>query len=261
MVSPAAPPCPAAAASLVRAWMEDGMRLSQFKALSFDCYGTLIDWETGLGEALEPLRGLAGVSLEELLEAYGRAEHALESEYPGTRYCDLLVKVHGRLSDDLGVARDDQAAEAFGASVGEWPAFPDAPEALAYLKGHFQLIILSNVDRASFARSNRRLGVEFDQVLTAEEIGSYKPDLRNFEFLLDRATAAGIDKSQLLHVAQSLFHDHAPANRMGIASAWIDRRHDKGGAGATPTTDPPPRFDFRFTSLGDLAEAHRAEHA
>ena len=132
---------------------------------------------------------------------------------------------------------------------------------MAYLKQHFRLIILSNVDRQSFAGSNRRLGVDFDHIFTAEEIGSYKPDRRNFDYLLERLAEHGIAKSELLHVAQSLFHDHVPANQLGIASAWIDRRHDRDGAGATPLPEPMPRFDFRFTSLGELAAAHRAELA
>ena len=121
------------------------------------------------------------------------------------------------------------------------------------------MIILSNVDRESFSRSNERLGVEFDQILTAEEIGSYKPSLRNFEYLIARAGQAGIAKDQLLHVAQSLFHDHVPANTTRLRSAWIDRRHGKEGGGATVVPDPMPHFDFRFTSLGELAAAHRAE--
>ncbi|HUP67147.1 MAG TPA: haloacid dehalogenase type II [Sphingomicrobium sp.] len=237
------------------------MRLSQFKALSFDCYGTLIDWETGIVEALGPLGELAGVSGQDLIEAYGPIEHQVEEVFPALRYSELLEKVHDRLSQQFGVEPNDAAAAAFGASVGDWPAFADSAEALAYLKGHFQLIILSNVDRASFARSNRRLGVEFDQILTAEEIGSYKPDLRNFEYLLERAGEAGIEKGELLHVAQSLFHDHVPANRIGIASAWIDRRHDKPGGGATVLPDPMPHVDFRFTSMGELAAAHQAEQA
>jgi 2-haloalkanoic acid dehalogenase type II len=235
------------------------MRLSDFKALSFDCYGTLIDWETGLTRALRPLAERAGIDPERLLEAYGPIEHDLEETYPGLRYSELLEKVHERLCDDLGVDRDESEAIAFGGSVGEWPAFPDSAEALAYLKGHFKLIILSNVDRASFAGSNRRLAVEFDEIFTAEDIGSYKPNLRNFEYLLEHLAANGVGKDDLLHVAQSLFHDHVPANRMGIASAWIDRRHDKPGAGATVLPDPMPHFDFRFTSLGELAAAHRAE--
>jgi len=235
------------------------MRLSDFKALSFDCYGTLIDWETGLERALGPLGEQGGLTSEELIADYGLIEHQVEEECPGLRYSELLEKVHERLSQQLGVEPDAEAAQAFGQSVGDWPAFPDSAEALAYLKHHFQLIILSNVDRASFARSNAKLGVEFDQIHTAEDIGSYKPDLRNFEYLIARASEAGIGKGQLLHTAQSLFHDHVPANRMGIASAWIDRRHDRQGAGATVLPDPMPHFDFRFTSLGELAEAHRAE--
>lgn len=237
----------------------DPTQLSQFKALSFDCYGTLIDWETGLLNALAPLRERGGISPDALLEAFGHAEHELEEAHPGLLYSELLTLVHEQLSRNFGITEDEEEARAFGASVGDWPAFPDVPAALDYLKPHFRLIILSNVDRSSFAGSNARLGVEFDHVFTAQQIGSYKPSLRNFEFLLERLADEGIAKTELLHVAQSLFHDHAPANRLGIASAWIDRRHDKSGSGATKVPDPMPRFDFRFTSLGELAEAHQAE--
>src|SRR6185369_4945919 len=234
------------------------MRLSDFKALSFDCYGTLIDWETGLVDALRSLRD-NGASAEEILEAYGPIEHEIEVEQPGLPYSQLLERVYERLSDRFGVEPDEVEAAKFGASVGDWPAFPDSAEALRYLKQHFKLIILSNVDRLSFAGSNARLGVEFDHIFTAQDIGSYKPDLRNFEYLISHVAADGIAKGELLHVAQSLFHDHVPANRMGIASAWIDRRAGKPGGGATVTPDPMPHYDFRFTSLGQLAEAHRAE--
>ena len=235
------------------------MRLSDFKALSFDCYGTLIDWETGLVEALLPLARESGATPDQLLDAYGPIEHAIEVEQPGLAYSQLLEQVHTRLSERFGVEPDEVEAAKFGASVGDWPAFPDSAEALRYLKQHFKLIILSNVDRLSFAGSNARLGVEFDHIFTAQDIGSYKPDLRNFEYLLEHLAGDGIAKSDLLHVAQSLFHDHAPANQMGIASAWIDRRAGKPSGGATVTPDPMPHYDFRFTSLGELAEAHRAE--
>ena len=186
-------------------------------------------------------------------------EHEIEVEQPGLPYSQLLERVHERLCDRFGVEPDEVEAAKFGASVGDWPAFPDSAEALRYLKRHFKLIILSNVDRLSFAGSNQRLGVEFDHIFTAQDIGSYKPDLRNFEYLISHVAADGIAKGELLHVAQSLFHDHVPANRMGIASAWIDRRAGKPGGGATVTPDPMPHYDFRFTSLGQLAEAHRAE--
>jgi len=235
------------------------MRLSDFNALSFDCYGTLIDWETGLLEALKPLRDRSGVSDDDLLTAYGEAEHEVEVEHPGLIYSQLLEKVHATLCRRLGVAEDRDEAAKLGASVGDWPAFADSPDALRYLKQHFKLVILSNVDRASFAGSNRRLGVEFDHIFTAQDIGSYKPDPRNVEYLVARLDEAGIAKSELLHVAQSLYHDHVPANRMGIASAWIDRRHDKPGGGATVLPEPMPHFDFRFTSMAELADAHRRE--
>jgi 2-haloalkanoic acid dehalogenase type II len=235
------------------------MQLSQFKALSFDCYGTLIDWESGIAEALRPLAERSGKTPHELIEAHGPIELELEQAHPQMRYSELLERVHERLCDDLGVERNEAEAAAFGESIGDWPAFPDSADALNYLKGHFQLVILSNVDRRSFAGSNRRLGVEFDFIFTAEDIGSYKPAPRNFEYMLERLDQAGVGKGDLLHVAQSLFHDHVPANRLGIASAWIDRRHDKPGSGATVLPDPLPHYDFRFTSMGELAAAHRTE--
>lgn len=235
------------------------MHLSDFKALSFDCYGTLIDWETGISEAAAPLLERSGASAHELLEAYGPIELAVEHEHPSRPYAQLLEEVHARLCRQFGVEPNAKEAAAFGASVGDWPAFPDSAEALSYLKRHFMLIILSNVDRLSFAGSRRRLGVEFDHVFTAEDIGSYKPDLRNFEYLLGHLAKDKIDKRELLHVAQSLFHDHVPANKMDMASAWIDRRSGKSGSGATVFPDPMPHYAFRFTSLAELAEAHKAE--
>ncbi len=235
------------------------MRLSDFKALSFDCYGTLIDWESGICEALRPLIERSGVGCEELLGAYGPLESAVEEESHSRPYSLILEEVHARLCRQFGVRPEPGEGASFAASVGDWPAFSDSAEALAYLKRHFKLIILSNVDHRSFEGSQRRLGIEFDHVFTAQDIGSYKPDLRNFEYLLEHAGHAGIAKGELLHVAQSLFHDHVPANNMKIASAWIDRRADRPGSGATVLPDPQPHFDFRFTTLAELAEAHRAE--
>jgi 2-haloacid dehalogenase len=255
------------------------MKLSDFDALSFDCYGTLIDWESGICTALAPLLARAGVSgtgggvsragmglsrgevelsRDAVLEAFGRLEARQQETTPGMIYPGILAEVHGRLAVEWDVARDAAEDAAFGASIGDWPAFPDTVEALRYLKQHFRLVILSNVDRASFQATNQRLGVAFDAVYTAQDIGSYKPDRRNFEYLVDRMSEQGVPKEKLLHVAQSLFHDHVPAQAIGLASAWIDRRHDSGGWGATAPVSPDVRYDFRFISLGALAEAHRA---
>lgn len=236
------------------------MKLADFSVMTFDCYGTLIDWERGILAALQPLRRSAGdkVTDDAALEAFARIESRQQAMTPAMVYPDLLAAVYRQLAAEWDVAPDAAAAARFGASVGDWPAFPDSGEALCYLAQHFRLVILSNVDRDSFMASNRRLGVGFDAVHTAQDIGFYKPDRRNFTYLLDRLAAAGVAKHQVLHVAQSLFHDHAPANGVGLASAWIDRRHQVGGSGATAAVSPDVRYDFRFTSMAALAQAHRA---
>jgi len=231
------------------------MKLTAFTTLSFDCYGTLIDWESGLLAALAPLMARAGIARDRALEDYAVQESAQEAETPTLRYADILTKVHARLAGHWGVGSTTVEDAAFGGSVPDWPAFPDSPAALGYLKRHYKLVILSNVDRASFAGSNRRLGVDFDAVLTAEDIGSYKPDPRNFQYLLDHVAGMGCGGEQLLHVAQSLYHDHVPANDAGITSCWIDRRAGRAGGGATKTPPRMPRYAFRFESLGALAQA------
>jgi 2-haloacid dehalogenase len=237
------------------------MKLTDFRVLTFDCYGTLIDWETGLHAALQPLLRKAGhgIPRDAALGAFGRLETEQEAATPEMPYSDLLAEVHRRLAAEWGVEATEAEHRAFGVSVPDWPAFPDSPDALRYLKRHYKLVILSNVDRASFAGSNRRLGVEFDAVYTAQDIGSYKPSPRNFAYMLERLAALGHGKGELLHTAQSLFHDHAPAKRMGLATAWIDRRHGRDGWGATPPAGGAAEYDFRFASLGAMAEAHAAE--
>jgi 2-haloalkanoic acid dehalogenase type II len=237
------------------------MRLTDFNVLTFDCYGTLIDWETGIVNALRPRFGseLVERSRDDILAAFARLESAQEAATPDLIYSELLVRVHHRLAEEWGVATTAADHRAFGSSVGEWPAFPDSGAALAYLEQFYKLVILSNVDRTSFAQSQKRLGVAFDAVYTAEDIGSYKPDLRNFRTMIDGLQRSGHPAGDILHTAQSLFHDHAPANAVGLRSAWIDRRGGTAAAGATP---PPPagvHWDLRFSSMAELVEAHRAE--
>ena len=174
-------------------------------------------------------------------------------------YSELLAVVHGRLARAWGVSMDAADHARFGASVPEWPAFPDSVDALAYLKQHYQLVILSNVDRESFKGSNRRLGVAFDAIYTAQDVGSYKPNAKNFDYLLTHLAQRGVAQTDILHTAQSLFHDHAPAKRIGLASAWIDRRSDQQGWGATMAPPEGADYDFRFPTLAAMADAHRAE--
>jgi 2-haloalkanoic acid dehalogenase type II len=239
------------------------MKLTDYKVLTFDCYGTLIDWEAGIYAALQPLlaKATAPLSKDDVLETFARHESSQEAETPQMIYSDVLTAVHRRLAEEWGLSASDADHRLFGSSVPDWPAFPDSAEALAYLKQHYKLVILSNVDRASFAGSNARLGVTFDAIYTAQDIGAYKPDLANFHYMLDHLAELGIAKSDILHTAQSLFHDHAPAKAVGLASAWIDRRHATGGFGATMAPPAGASYDVRFNSMADFAAAHRAERA
>lgn len=237
------------------------MKLADFKVLTFDCYGTLIDWESGLYGALQPLLQVARFSAarEEVLAQFAQHEAAQETATPAMLYPQLLAEVHRRLARQWLVSVPEAAHQVFGDSVSRWPAFPDSVEALQYLKRHYKLVILSNVDRASFAASNRRLGVEFDAICTAQDIGSYKPDPRNFRYVVEAVARLGHGRGDILHTAQSLFHDHAPAQAAGLHSAWIDRRHEQRGWGATVPPVGTPAYDFRFNSLFEMARAHEAE--
>jgi 2-haloalkanoic acid dehalogenase type II len=237
------------------------MKLTDFKALTFDCYGTLIDWESGMIAALKPLtdRLPAKLSRDAVLQAHARHESSQQARTPAKRYSELLAVVYRRLAEEWGVPAPWRECVAYGQSVKDWPAFPDSPAALEYLKRHYKLVILSNVDNESFTASNARLGVTFDAIYTAEDIGSYKPSERNFDYMLRQLETLGVGKGDILHTAESLFHDHGPANRAGLASCWIYRRFDKEGFGATMDPGATPNYDFRFTSMAELAKAHQAE--
>lgn len=237
------------------------MRLSDFKILTFDVYGTLIDWETGMVEALAPLTSKLSPSLtrNEILQAHAWHESTTQAQTPAKRYSDILAVVYKRLAEEWAVPVTWQDCIAYGRSVRDWPAFPDSAEALGYLKQHYKLAILSNVDNASFAYSNEKLAVDFDARYTAEDVGAYKPASRNFEYMLKQLAHLGMNKGDILHTAESMFHDHAPAKSFGLANCWIYRRHDKDGFGATMPPGEMPKTDFTFNSMADLVAAHRAE--
>jgi 2-haloacid dehalogenase len=223
----------------------------RFEALTFDCYGTLIDWETGILAGLRPSLAARGVnpSSEELLEVYARAEASVESG-PYLRYREVLARCLREVCRHYAVEPGDAEAAAFGASVGDWPAFPDSTAALDRLKTRFRLGVITNCDDDLFAASNRRLGVAFEWVVTAESVGSYKPDTRNFEAAF---ATLGLPRDRILHVAQSIFHDHVPAKRLGLTTVWIDRRHDRPGFGATPQALATP--DAMFPDMASFAAA------
>ena len=208
-----------------------------FDVLTFDCYGTLIDWETGLLRAFVA----AGLQGEGLLERYGEHEAELEAG-AYRRYREVVAEAFVRCG---GASAQ---APAFADSVGDWPPFADSPAALARLKERFRLGVITNSDDDLFARSAARLGVEFDWVVTAEQVGAYKPDERPFLTAFERI---GLPRERILHVAQSLFHDHVTAQRLGLRTVWIDRRRGTGG-GATPETEAAP--DATFEDLRSFTE-------
>jgi len=233
------------------------VEMSDFEAISFDCYGTLIDWESGLLAVLRPwaLHRELELDDEALLTAYAGYEERAESEYPRTPYPEILRKSMVSLGRDLGAEVTAEDADLLAMSVPNWPAFPDSAAALADLARQYKLIILSNVDRSSFAGSSQKLGVTFDSVLTAQDIGSYKPSPWNFTALQEEARRLGVGEGRLLHAAQSLFHDHVPAKTAGLRTVWINRRHDRPGWGATPAPPVDVTPDWEFPSMAAFAAA------
>jgi len=233
------------------------MDLSDYRALSFDCYGTLIDWEAGIAAVLRPWADEVGLDLtaEQLLLAYADNESAAERENPTALYPDILAEAFRRTGKVLDKPVDDSWAQRLGTSVPDWPAFPDSHDALVRLAQRYQLIILSNINRAGFAASNLHLRGDFAAIVTAEDVSAYKPADNHFD-ALDRTLAdLGLQRSDLLHVAQSLFHDHVPAKRHGLPSVWINRRHNRPGWGATPEPSADYSYQWEFASMADFAAA------
>lgn len=225
------------------------LNFSDFEVLTFDCYGTLIDWETGIWNALQPALISHGVHIlsEAALEVYGDLESKAESgEY--RNYKTVLRTVLEGFGSRFNFDPTQVELQQFSESVKDWPAFPDSPQALQALKSKYKLAILSNIDDDLFALSNQRLQVQFDWVVTAQQAKSYKPSLNNFRLVLERI---GLPQTKILHVAQSLFHDIAPAKSLGLAAAWVNRRHDKPGSGATPPAQAKP--DLEVPDLQSLA--------
>ncbi len=231
-----------------------GLDYGRFEALTFDCYGTLIDWETGILAGLRPMlaRGEVARSDDELLADYAALEAAAEAG-PYRRYREILHDAQRGLAARCGVSPDAAEADAFADSVGDWPAFPDSTAALRRLHERFRLGVITNCDDDLFARSAERLATTFDWVVTAQAAGSYKPSEHNFEVALERI---GLPRERILHVAQSLYHDHVTAKRLGFATVWIDRRHGRPGSGATPPADATP--DATFTDMASFAAAATA---
>ena len=225
------------------------LRFEDFEVLTFDCYGTLIDWESGIVGALRPVFATHRIDLipERALALYGELESAAErGEYRD--YKTVLRSVLEGLGARLGFVPTTVELQQFSTSVKDWPAFPDSALALQALKKKYRLAIISNIDDDLFAFSAQRLQVQFDWIITARQVKSYKPSLNNFRQAFERI---GVPQQRILHVAQSLFHDIGPANVLGLSTVWVNRRQNKEGSGATPSAQARP--DLEVPDLRTLA--------
>jgi 2-haloalkanoic acid dehalogenase type II len=237
-------------------------KLTSFKLLSFDVYGTLIDWERGVVQALQPALKKANktdIDPKHILKVCHSLEAPEQSGNPGQKYSELLTTIHPKLCKELGLQEPTkEESEAFGGSVGDWPAFPDSVEALKRLSKHYKLVVLSNVDNESFKKGNAGglEGFKFDAVYTAEDIGSYKPSHKNFEYMFKKVKEDfGIERDEVLQTAQSQFHDHHPAKEIGLKSCWIYR------PGAIMGNREDPVCNWKFDTLADMADAVEKEVA
>ncbi|HEY4838687.1 MAG TPA: haloacid dehalogenase type II [Candidatus Acidoferrales bacterium] len=236
------------------------MKFDDFGVLTFDCYGTLIDWETGILAVLRPWATRVGISATdaEMLGAFGEAESEAEHEKPSAIYPEILRETHARMAKHFGVPGDTSSADLLGRSVGDWPAFEDTTDALRRLRRRFKLIVVSNVDRESFARTQKRLGINFDAVVTAEEVGAYKPDAKMFLRAMEVAKGFGAKRENILHVAQSLYHDHVPAKSFGLKTVWVQRPSKRGEFGATKDPGVDVKPDLIVHSMKELADVIEA---
>jgi 2-haloacid dehalogenase len=224
------------------------MDFSHFHYLTLDCYGTLIDWETGILDTLRPVLAAHGcaVSDEALLEMYGPIESSAE-EGEFSAYEDVLIRVMDELGARLGFEPTPEERHVLVESIGRWPAFPDTTASLAALKVRYDLWILSNIDDDLFARTSPSLGVAMDGLVTAQQIRSYKPSPLHFTTMLERT---GTSPDRVLHVAQSLYHDIPPAREVGMGTVWVNRRAGRVGPGATPPSGAVP--DLEVPDLATL---------
>jgi 2-haloalkanoic acid dehalogenase type II len=231
------------------------VRRRDFEALTFDCYGTLIDWESGIVAALRPWAEGHGLSPTDgaLLDAYAACESACQRARPDALYPDILRDTHARIADRFGRPPSREDADRLAMSVGDWVPFDDTIDALKQLKRDHKLVIVSNVDRASFARTNEKLEIEFDAVVTAEQVGAYKPDPRMFHAAFEALQSLGVRRERILHVAQSLYHDHLPAKELGMSTVWVNRPSLRGRSGAAPPPDIDVHPDVTVTTLAEFA--------
>src|SRR5271169_620887 len=224
---------------------------SRFEILTFDCYGTLINWEDGILRCVHPILAGHGKDADDatILQLYGDFEATAEQgKY--RRYREVLQSVVRQFGEQLGFVPTDQEVRSLPESLPSWKPWPDTVSALGELQRRFRLTIVSNVDDDLFAGTRPQLGVEFDQIITAQQAGAYKPSLKVFELALSRI---GVPAHRVLHVGQSLYHDVLPAQSLGLATVWVNRPSARAGVGAVKAVKGNP--DLQVSSLEELAAA------
>jgi 2-haloacid dehalogenase len=238
--------------SSARTDREIGMDLTRYEALTFDCYGTLVDWERGILGALRPVLHRHGIACDDdwLLGLYGTAESGTQAG-PWRPYREVLSSVMDRLGAELGFAPDADERDLLARSLPDWPVFPDTVAALTALAKRYRLAVVSNIDDDLFVQTARRLEIRWDAVVTAQQVRSYKPAPAHFRAVLDRLR---LDAGRVLHVAQSLYHDVAPARSLGLATVWVNRRAGLPRSGATPPSEARADLEvFNLQALVTLA--------
>ncbi|PYX97691.1 MAG: haloacid dehalogenase type II [Acidobacteria bacterium] len=222
----------------------------RFQALTFDCYGTMIDWEKGIFSALRPILEAHGKTIDDfaLLKLYSELElKAEQGEF--RKYREVLQSVVAGFGEQLGFKPSEEEIRSLPGSLPQWPPFPDTVAALKRLQPRYKLAVISNIDDDLFAGSEPKLQAQFDHVITAEQARSYKPSHNNFRLALKRL---GLAPDHVLHVGQSLYHDVTPAKSLGIATVWVNRPSPRPGTGAARTADGKP--DLEVSDLATLAD-------
>lgn len=229
----------------------------RFKAVTFDCYGTLIDWESGIGNLVVPwLRDMhTQVPVDLVVSAFALMQAKHQQIRPALPYPDVLRSAWRDIEGTFGWEESVARRDAFAASIGDWPPFPDTVDALRHLAQFYKLAILSNVDNASLSQTLKQLTVPFAFSVTAENVGSYKPALPHFNAAIGKLAGLGIGLGEILHVAQSKHHDINPGRQLGLTTVWINRRHGKRGSGATLAAEAKPHL--AVTSLAELVSLHK----
>ena len=237
------------------------MRFGEFDTLTFDVVGTLIDFETGILDWFRPALKRYGVSKtdEEVLTAFAAVEDKYQRETPGKPFTEMLPLIYRDMASGWGIEFHDEDAEGFKDSIRSWPPFPDTVEALEELGGRYRLVAVTNADAWALEHMSANMGDPFQERITCDEVGTNKPNPRVFEYVLEKLAPKGVRKGDILHTAQSQYHDILPATEMGFATMWIERRHGKNGSGATPKPGRVATPTFHATSMADFARQVREE--